>query len=255
VVIALVCQAVWRLLPVAVRTPLLAGVAALATVASALGADELVVLLGGGAVAAAWQWIRSRRTAALAALAALAPGAAGSSAAFSLAALFLVFLKIGAVLYGSGYVLLAFLRTDLVVHRHWLTESQLLDAIAVGQVTPGPVFTTATFIGYHLAGLTGAAVATAGIFLPSFAFVAASGPLVPRVRRSTVAGAILDGVNAASLALMGVVTWRLARAALVDPATIVLGVVSLFVLLRTRVHSMWLVLAGAAIGVAVHALR
>jgi chromate transporter len=255
VVIALVAQALWRLLPVAARTPWLGGIAALAAVASALGADELVVLLGAGAAAASWQAIRSRR-AAVAALAGLGPaGVASSSAAFSLAGLFLVFLKIGAVLYGSGYVLLAFLRTDLVVQRHWLTESQLLDAIAVGQVTPGPVFTTATFIGYHLAGLSGAALATLGIFLPSFAFVAVSGPLVPRVRRSATAGAILDAVNAASLALMAVVTWRLARVALVDPVTIVLGVASLLVLLRTRIHSMWLVLAGAAIGVAGQALR
>jgi chromate transporter len=122
------------------------------------------------------------------------------------------FLKVGAVLYGSGYVLLAFIRADLVERWHWLTESQLLDAIAVGQVTPGPVFTTATFIGYVLGGTKGAAVATLGIFLPAFVFVAASGPLVPRIRRSPTAGAFLDGVNATALALMVVVTQQLGRA-------------------------------------------
>jgi chromate transporter len=119
------------------------------------------------------------------------------------------FCKIGSILFGSGYVLLAFLQADLVQNWHWLTATQLLDATAVGQVTPGPVFTTATFIGYLLGGFTGALVATAGIFLPAFFFVAISGPLVPRLRRSAIAGAFLDGVIVASLALMAVVTWRL----------------------------------------------
>src|SRR6185436_9496079 len=112
------------------------------------------------------------------------------------------------VLFGSGYVLLAFLRDDLVVRWHWLLEGQLLDAVAVGQVTPGPVFTTATFIGYVLAGGPGAAVATIGIFLPAFVFVAISAPLVQRIRGSKVAGALLDGVNAGSLALMATVTFQ-----------------------------------------------
>jgi putative chromate ion transporter len=127
------------------------------------------------------------------------------------------------VLFGSGYVLLAFLRADLVQRYGWLTERQLLDAVAVGQVTPGPVFTTATFIGYLLAGPAGAAVATVGIFLPAFAFVAASVPLLPRLRASSVAGAFLDGVNVASLALMAVVTWQLGRAAVVDAPTATLA--------------------------------
>ncbi len=170
-------------------------------------------------------------------------------APFSLGTLFGVFLKTGAVLFGSGYVLLAFLRADLVERLGWLTEQQLLDAVAVGQVTPGPVFTTATFVGYVLGGGPGAAVATAGIFLPAFFFVALSGPLVPRLRRSPTAGAVLDGVNAASLALMAVVTWQLARAALVDPATILLAAASAVLLLRYRVSSAWLVLGGAIAGV------
>jgi chromate transporter len=162
--------------------------------------------------------------------------------------LFLVFLKIGAVLFGSGYVLLAFLEADLVERRGWLTEAQLLDAVAVGQVTPGPVFTAATFIGYVLAGPAGAAVATVGIFLPAFVFVALSGPLVPRLRRSPTAGAFLDGVNVASLALMALVTGQLARASLVDPLTIALGLSAAILLLRWRVNATWIVLGGGLAG-------
>jgi chromate transporter len=183
----------------------------------------------------------------------VAGGAAGAAAAatpFGLWPLFAVFLKIGAVLFGSGYVLLAFLRADLVQRLGWLTERQLLDAVAVGQITPGPVFTTATFIGYVLGGTSGAAVATLGIFLPAFVFVALSGPLVPRLRRSPTAGAVLDGVNVASLALMAVVTWELARGALVDPVTLGMAAVGLLLLVRFRVNSAWLVLGGAVIGLA-----
>lgn len=152
------------------------------------------------------------------------------------------------MLFGSGYVLLAFLRADLVERWHWLTESQLLDAIAVGQVTPGPVFTTATFIGYVLGGTAGATVATVGIFLPAFFFVAVSGPLVKRIRRSHTAGAFLDGVNAGSLALMVVVTYQLGRSALVDIRTVALALVSAVILFRFRANSAWLVLGGAIAG-------
>jgi chromate transporter len=174
---------------------------------------------------------------------------------FGLLPLFLFFLKVGAILFGSGYVLLAFLRADLVDRWHWMTEAQLLDAVAVGQVTPGPVFTTATFIGYVLGGAAGAAVATAGIFLPAFFFVAVSGPLVPRLRRSPTAGAFLDGVNVASLALMAVVTFQLGRAALIDGPTFALAAASALLLLRFRVSSLWLVLGGALLGTVVMALR
>ena len=152
------------------------------------------------------------------------------------------------MLFGSGYVLLAFLRADFVQRFGWLTERQLLDATAVGQVTPGPVFTTATFIGYILGGPAGALVATVGIFLPAFVFVALSGPLVPRVRRSATAAAVLDGVNVASLALMVVVSWQLARAAIVDVPSLALAVLSLAWLLRVRMSSAWLVAAGGLTG-------
>jgi chromate transporter len=167
---------------------------------------------------------------------------------FGLGPLFLFFLKIGAVLYGSGYVLIAFLRADLVNRWHWLTESQLLDSIAIGQITPGPVFTTATFIGYLLGGPVGALVATLGIFLPAFAFVAISGPLVPRLRRSPDAGAFLDGVNVASLALLAVVVVQLGRDAIVDIPTIGLVAAGSVLLVLFRLRSTWLVLAGAAVG-------
>jgi chromate transporter len=173
---------------------------------------------------------------------------AGAAVPVSLGGLFLVFAKAGALLFGSGYVLLAFLRADLVERLGWMTEAQLLDAIAVGQITPGPVFTTATFVGYVLAGPAGALVATLGIFLPAFAFVAASGPLVPRLRRSPTAGRVLDGINAGSLALMAVVSWQLGRAALVDGWTVALAACGLIALVRFGVASTWLIAGGAVAG-------
>ena len=259
VVIAVVAQALWRLGHTAVRTPWLAVVGLLAVGAVAAGVSELLVLLAAGTATAAARRIgpqgspaRDGRPAALAGvpLAKLGAGAAvaAATAPFGLWPLFTFFLKVGSVLFGSGYVLLAFLRSGLVVERGWLTEPQLLDAVAVGQVTPGPVFTTATFIGYLLAGGGGAAVATIGIFLPGFVLVALSGPLVPRLRRSPTAGAILDGVNVASLALMATVTVQLARAALVDPVTVVIASASAVLLFRFGVNSAWLVLGGAAVG-------
>jgi chromate transporter len=169
--------------------------------------------------------------------------------------LFLVFAKIGSVLFGSGYVLLAFLRSDFVEQRHWLSEAQLLDAIAVGQVTPGPVFTTATFIGYLLAGPAGALCATLGIFLPAFVFVAISGLFLPKIRRSGSLAAFLDGVNVASLALMAAVTVQLCRAALVDLPTVLLALASAVVLLRFRLNSTWLIALGALLGIACQSFR
>ena len=171
-----------------------------------------------------------------------------SPAPFGLLQLFAVFAKAGAVLFGSGYVLLAFLRADLVERLGWLTEPQLLDAIAIGQVTPGPVFTTATFIGFILGGPAGAFVATVGIFLPAFVFVAISGPVVPKLRRSAIAGRALDGINAASLGLMAAVTWQLGRAAFTDLTTIGLACLSLLALVLFRINSAWLIIAGAIIG-------
>jgi chromate transporter len=157
-------------------------------------------------------------------------------------------LKIGSVLFGSGYVLLAFLRADLVERWQWLTDQQLLDAVAIGQFTPGPVFTTATFIGYLVAGSPGAVLATIGIFLPSFVFVMASNPLIPRLRRSRWAAGFLDGVNVASLGLMAAVTYQLSRAALVDWLTVIVGVVATVLVFRFKINSAWLVVAGGTLG-------
>jgi chromate transporter len=252
VVIAVVLQALVGLGRSALKSRALAVLAAVAVVAAAAGVHELLVLLLAGASMS----LARRSTGTTPALLALgAPAALGGAAApFSVGTLFGVFVKIGAVLFGSGYVLLAFLRADLVERLGWLTEQQLLDAVAVGQITPGPLFTTATFVGYLLGGGIGAVVATVGIFLPAFVFVALSGPLIPRLRGSPAAGAALDGVNAASLALMALVTFQLARAALVDPLTVLLAAVSAVLLLRFRVGSAWLVAGGAAAGVLATAL-
>jgi chromate transporter len=255
VIIAVVAQALWGLARTAVKNRFLAALTAAATAASFLGVNEMIVLLGGGVLAVlAAESSRpgGKRLLSFAApLGLSAPaGTALAGAPFGLLSLFLFFLKVGAVLFGSGYVLLAFLQSSLVERWHWLTQSQLLDAVAVGQFTPGPVFTTATFIGYLLGGVRGAFVATLGIFLPSFVFVAASGPLIPRLRRSPAAGAFLDGVNAASLALMLVVACLLGRSALIDAPTCLLAAASALLLIRARVNSAWLVLGGALLGLA-----
>jgi chromate transporter len=265
VVLAVIIQALWGLGRTAVKNPFLGGIALLAAALNFGGLNELLVLLGGGTLAAlrrtlAPDWRQHLRALGVLLLLAavflggilLAPHlGSGARWEFSPEALFLYFLKVGSVLYGSGYVLLAFLQADLVGHWHWLTSGQLLDATAVGQLTPGPVFTTATFIGYLLDGVRGALIATVGIFLPAFFFVAVSGPLIPRLRQSAVAGAFLDGLNAASLALMGVVTWILGRASVIDLPSAFLALVSAFLLFKSRLNSAWLVLGGAAAGWAV----
>jgi chromate transporter len=250
VVIAIVVQALLRLSRTAVKSRLLAVTGVAAVAATVLGVNELVVLIAAGLVMAAT--VRPARATATAPvlLPATVVGVTATGPA-SLLAIFGLFVKTGAVLFGSGYVLLAFLRADFVDRLHWLTDRQLLDAIVVGQITPGPVFTTATFVGYVIAGGRGAAVATAGIFLPAFVFVAASGPLVPRLRRSPVAGAALDGVTVGSLALMTVVTWQLGRAALPDVVTWAIAGASLILLLRYKVNSAWLVGAGLIVGLVI----
>jgi chromate transporter len=263
VIIAIILQALWGLGTTALKTGWLAMVGATGMVLGFLGVHELAIIFGGGLVAGFARWLKAWRRRGCRHILAIIQGAplpifaqmtttTGGAASFGLWPLFFFFLKVGSVLFGSGYVLLAFLRADLVERWHWLTEGQLLDAIAVGQVTPGPVFTTATFIGYVLGGYTGAVVATAGIFLPAFFFVAVSGPLVPRIRRSETAGAFLDGVNAASLSLMAVVTWQLGRAALSDWLTVSLLISSLVLLMRFHVNSAWLVFGGAIIGLLLH---
>lgn len=257
VIVAVVVQALWGLGRTAVKSKQLAALGVGAVAMSAFGLNELLVLLVGGLVYSMFLGSDRRVSSTPAAfLLGTAPTVASVVApTVSNTGIFLLFAKVGSVLFGSGYVLLAFLRADLVQDRHWLSEGQLLDAVAVGQVTPGPVFTTATFIGYLLHGSTGALCATAGIFAPAFVFVSLSGPLVPRLRRSPRAARFLDGLNIASLALMAVVTWSLARAALIDLWAIGLMLASAALLLRYKVNSAWLVLGGGVLGNVVHWIR
>ena len=262
VIIAVVFQALYGLARTAIKTLFLAfaGVAVFALYL--LGGNEIALLFGAGAVVVAVEngrrFIRRPHSAALVAPFALGglplalAASGGAAASYSLLTLFLTFLKIGSVLYGSGYVLLAFLRNDFVVRLGWLTNEQLLDAVSIGQLTPGPVFTTATFIGYIVGGVEGALLATLGIFLPSFVFVAAIHPLIPKLRGSPWTASLLDGVNVAAIGLMAAVTWTLARDAIVDVLTAALALLAAVLLIRYRVNSAWLVLAAGAIGVAFH---
>ncbi|HVU02521.1 MAG TPA: chromate efflux transporter [Polyangiaceae bacterium] len=254
VILGVVVQAIAGLFPKAARTRPLRVITALSVLLALASVHELLVLLGAGLAAVAVRPGGARGS--LPAWAAGAIGAVGAGAPLvKPTSIFWVFLKTGSVLFGSGYVLLAFLRADLVRRFGWLTEGQLLDAIAVGQLTPGPVFTTATFVGWVLGGPRGAIAATLGIFLPAFVFVALSGPLVPKIRASRVAGAFLDGVNAASLALMAVVTLELARTSVVDVPTAIVAAISAAVLVRFHPNSAWLVLGGAAFGLLVQVVR
>jgi chromate transporter len=256
-VIAIVLQAVWSLSRTAAKTKFLVLLGVLALALSLFGISPLRVLAISGIASGIGWSLRNRASVALlfvpspVQLLGVAAVAVASTAAFvpvTCLRLFLSFLKIGAVVFGSGYVLLAFLRTEFISHLHWLSEKQLIDAIAVGQFTPGPVFTTATFIGYLMAGTRGAAVATLGIFIPGFILVALSGPLLPRLRRSPRASAILDGVVVGSLGLMAAVAWQLGRAAIVDWPTAAILSLSLLLLLRYRINSAWLVGAAALTG-------
>jgi chromate transporter len=254
VIIAIVVQAMWGLARAAVRGPLLAGAFVAAAVLALAGVHELAILFGAGGLAALLA-TRPRAVVGAVGLAAWAAparalAAAATAGGVALGTLTLVFLKIGAVLYGSGYVLLAFLRADFVERLGWLTDRQLLDAVAVGQVTPGPVFTTATFIGFVLAGVPGAMLATVAIFLPSFVFVAVSRPWLPRLRGSSRAAGFLDGVNVAALGLMAAVAWQLGRTAIVDPLTAALALGAAALLLTTRINSVWLIAAGGMVGIA-----
>jgi chromate transporter len=265
VVIAVVAQALWGLGRTALQGPLLFAVGAAAAALYLVGFNELAILFAGALAVLLIRTIQHLSPRQFGA--AMGAPLAGlpltmlptllqtAPVAVSLTTLFLTFLKIGAVLYGSGYVLLAFLRNDFVERLGWLTDRQLLDAVAIGQMTPGPVFTTATFIGYLVAGVPGAVLATVGIFLPAFIFVALLHPLVPRLRRYPWTAAMLDGVNVAAMGLMAAVTWLLGRDAIVDPLTATVAIASALLLIRYRVNSTWLVLAGAIVGLAVNQLR
>ena len=258
VMVAIIAQAMWELGRKGIKGPLTLLVAAGAFGLYFLTINELLLLLTGGLVVMLVQ-NRSRLRSMLRKNTALfiTPlfAAATAPVPFSLGLMFLTFLKIGAVLYGSGYVLIAFLRADFVDRLGWITEQQLLDAITIGQITPGPLFTSATFIGYLLGGVPAALLATLAIFLPSYVFVAFSNPLIPRLRGSPWFGPLLDGVIAASLGLIAGVTVQLGRASLVDLTTILIFGVTLFILFRFKINSTWLVIAGAVIGLIVSLMK
>jgi chromate transporter len=252
VIIAIILQALWSLGKAAVKSYQTAAACVGVIVLYFLGINEIALLFAGALAVMIYQNLSRFKKNSVHSFIPFPLAGLGLSAIaavpFNFTTLFLTFLKIGAILYGSGYVLIAFLRTDLVDHLGWLTNQQLLDAIAIGQVTPGPLFTAATFIGYILGGLKGAILATLGIFLPSFIFVAISNPIIPRLRNSPWTSALLDGVNAASLGLMAAVTFQLGRESLMDIFTLLLAAASLILLLRYKLNSTWLILAGAIIG-------
>lgn len=264
VIIAIVVQALFGLARTATTVPdratslIMLSIGVVTAALYFLSVNELILLFGGalGGAALILGWKARARGGALA----LAPiallklplllqgVAVGAPVDYSSTRLFLTFLKIGAVLYGSGYVLLAFLEGDFIDRYGWLTREQLIDGVAIGQFTPGPVFTTATFVGYVTGGFSGAVLATLGIFIPSFIFVALMRPVLSRARGQAWTAALLDGVNAAALGLMAAVTVQLGRSALVDAVTVLLAVAGLLVLLRFRLNSAWLVIAGAVVG-------
>lgn len=255
VIIAIVVQALWQLSKKAIKNTLTIVAAIAVIVAFFFKVEELLLLLLAGLgvmlVKNLWQSKNSTSAAWLLPIS-LMLGQTGSATKITSSVtwlqVFMFFLKIGSVLYGSGYVLLAFLQRELVENNHWLTSQQLLDAIAIGQFTPGPVFTTATFVGYLLAGNAGAIAGTVGIFLPAFVLVWIVNPWVTQLRQSPWVSGFLDGVNAASLGLMAVVTYTLGRAAIVDWLTVVLTLVSAIAIFRFKVNSAWLVLGGGVVG-------
>ncbi len=267
VVVAIIAQALWNLGRTILKGFWSLVLAALVLVLYLLGVNVLLLLFGGAFLFGLLRWVAGRwigpptsmslllpfswkglRTTWQTVMAVVGAGTLVPAVSVSLPVLFLTFLELGAVVYGSGYTLLAFLRTDLVQQLHWLTDKQLLDAISIGQFTPGPVFTTATFIGYVMAGLPGALLATLGIFLPSFIFIALIHPVASRLRGSPWTAALLDGVNISALALMTGVLFQLGQHALTDVLTWILALVALGILLRFKLNSVWLILAGAGLG-------
>ncbi len=267
VILAVVAQALVGLSRSVLKGPVMIGLAVAAVVASLLGASELLVVFVPGLLLGGNEWRKSPSVKSglpllgvilavggFLGLSLFLNSRSGAGAAPGPWSLFLEFLKIGSVLYGSGYVLLSYLETDLVRRLVWLAPGQLLDAVAVGQLTPGPVFTTATFVGFVAAGFPGAVAATLGIFLPSFFFVALSARALPKLRSLPTTAAFMSGVNAASLGLMAAVLYKLGGDAIRDPLSVMLAAVPLGVLLRIKINSAWLVLGGAVVGLVSHPL-
>ena len=262
VIVAIIIQALWGLFKTAAKGPLLVGAGALVIGLYLLDFNPIALLFGSGLLV---MLIKNARDLAGRQQANGASGvflsAVGVSTIagiapvhFSMSTLFLTFLKLGSVVFGSGYVLLAFLRNDFVHRLGWLTDRQILDAVAVGQFTPGPVFTTATFIGYIVGGFSGAVLATVAIFLPSFIFVAIVFPVVGMLRRSRWTSGFLDGANVGALGLMAGVSWQLGRAAVIDWITALLALTSCVLVFASKINSAWLVLGGAAAGLIIQQL-
>jgi len=261
VMVAIIAQAIWRLGRMALRgwTLGLIGVACMA--AAFAGLPPVAILLVAGVFRLAAVWVRSRGRS-LHGFAWVGTwfgvntgigSAAGT--AIGLGTIALTFLKLGVVVFGSGYVLLAFLRTDLVDRLHWITEQQLLDAVTAGQITPGPVFATATFLGYLLHGWSGALVATVAIFVPSFFLAGLVGALAGSIRRSQFAAAFIDGVNVAAVTLMAEVAILLSKGALIDRWTWAISLASAVLLLWFEVNATWLIVGGAALGILLRGLH
>ena len=250
VIVAVIANAGMRLVPSALKSPLLWATFVLAVVAILLGVPEVVAMLGAGLI---YALIQVRRNLPLLGAFFLMQASGTRTSAFDV---FFYFFKIGSVLFGSGYVLIAYIQQDLVNSFKWLSTRELLDAIAIGQITPGPVSTTATVVGYIVAGLPGAFAATFGIFLPSFVLVILTAPLIPRMRRSRFMSGLLDGVNAGVIAALLITVLHLASEALQPldglPATSIIAVIiallALVALIRFRVNATWLILAGAVVG-------
>jgi chromate transporter len=260
IVIAIIADALWSLGRATIKNVWLAALTVVVVALYFRGVPVVAIIIGAGILAggvATAHWKKTRTNALplpqislrMLGLAAAAPVA--GAIPFSLARLFLTFLKIGAVSYGSGYVLIAFLHADFVAHLGWVTDRQLLDAIAIAQITPGPIFAAASFIGYVKGGIAGALLATLGMFLPSFVFIAIVFPVIPALKRSQAARIVLDGINAATVGLMAAVSWQLARDAIFDVTTAAEAVIAFFLLRRYRLNSAWLILGGIAAGVAV----
>ena len=244
VVVVLVAQAVWSLGKTVLKSRELMVLAAIVLGLAAMHVSTLALLVGTGVA-----WIVANRFGqARGAVAISVVGGSAVTATITTTGVFMYFLKIGALLFGSGYVLLAVLREDLVTRLHWLSETQLLDAIAVSQATPGPFFTVATFVGYLLSGWRGAVLATIGMFVPAFTYVAVTARVLPRLRKSPIAGTFLDGVNVAAVALMAFVGFQFAREALVAPLAVAIGLISALLVFRYRVNSAWVILGGAVCG-------